>query len=152
MKNFNEYIIEKLRITHNSRELTLGDIYRIYTVDISAWTESHPEDFLERIDDVFGITNLYELQDKYTDYFKEYGDNRDHKIKNEEINTLCKILLNIIFSVPEDKTIYEGCIRLRDVCDIPPHKAKLVNIVQKQTYSELKYDNSLLVHFEFEER
>ena len=110
------------------------------------------KDFLERIDDVFGITNLYELQDKYTDYFKEYSDNRDHRINNEEINTLCKILLNIIFSVPEDKTIYEGLIRLRDVCDIPPNKAKLVNIVQRQTYSELKYDNSLLVHFEFEER
>lgn len=157
MKNFDEYIIEKLRITHNSRELTLGDIYRIYDVDISAWTNTHPEDFLERIDDVFGITTLYELQDKYRDYFKEYEDNRnnrDYRIKNEEINELCKIILNIIFSVPADKTIDDGLKRLIDDCNILPYKSHSLNIVQKQkpTYSELKYDNTLLVHFEFEER
>lgn len=154
MKNFDEYIIEKLRITHNSRELTLGDIYRIYDVDISAWTNTHPEDFLERIDDVFGITNLYELQDNYRDYFKEYEDNRAHRIQNEEINELCKIILNIIFSVPADKTIDDGLKRLIDDCNILPYKSHSLNIVQKQkpTYSELKYDNTLLVHFEFEER
>jgi len=152
MKNFDEYIIEKLRITHNSRELTLGDIYRIYTVDISAWTNTHPEDFLERVDDAFGITNLYDLQDKYTDYFKEYGDNRDHRIKNEEINNLCKIILNIIFSVPADKTIDDGLKRLIDDCNILPYKSNSLKIVQNQTYSKLTYANSLLVYFEFEER
>lgn len=152
MKNFNEYIIEKLRITKNSRELTLGDIYRIYTIDISAWSNTHQEEFLEKVDDIFGITKLYELQDKYTDYFKEYEDNRAHSIDNEEINELCKIILNIIFSAPADKTIYEGLIRLRDDCDIPPYKAKLVNIDSNLTYSKLMYANSLLVYFEFEER
>lgn len=135
MKNFNEYIIEKLKVTTNSKELTLGDIYRIYTVDISAWTNTHPEDFLERVDDAFGITNLYELQDTYTDYFKEYEDNRDHRIQNEEINNLCKIILNIIFSVPADRTIYEGLIKLIYVCDIPPHKANSLKIVQTEKYS-----------------
>ena len=152
MKNFNEYIIEKLRITKNSRELTLGDIYRIYTVDISALTSSHPEDFLERVDDAFGITNLYELQDKYTDYFKEYEDNRDHRIKNEEINKLCKIILNIIFSVPADNTLDDGLKRLIDDCDIQQYKANLLKIVQTEAYSKLTYNNNLLVYFEFEER
>lgn len=152
MKNFNEYIIEKLRITKNSRELTLGDIYKFYTVDISAWTSSHPEDFLERVDDVFGITNLYELQDKYTDYFKEYEDNRDHRIKNEEINKLCKIILNIIFSVPADKTLDDGLQRLIDDCNILPYKSNSLKIVQTEAYSNLTYNNNLLVYFEFEER
>ena len=152
MKNFNEYIIEKLRITKNSRELTLGDIYKFYTVDISAWTSSHPEDFLERVDDAFGITNLYELQDKYTDYFKEYADNRDHRIKNEEINNLCKIILNIIFSVPADETIDDGLKRLIDDCNILPYKSNSLKIVQTDAYSKLTYNNNLLVYFEFEER
>ena len=152
MKNFNEYIIEKLRITKNSRELTLGDIYKFYTVDISAWTSSHPEDFLERVDDVFGITNLYELQDKYTDYFKEYEDNRDHRIKNEEINKLCKIILNIIFSVPADKTLDDGLQRLIDDCNILPYKSNSLKIVQTEAYSNLTYNNNLLVYFEFEKR
>ena len=152
MKDFNEYIIEKLRITKNSRELTLGDIYRIYTVDISAWTNSHPEDFLERVDDAFGITNLYELQDKYTDYFKEYEDNRDHRIKNEEINKLCKIILNIIFSVPADNTLDDGLKRLIDDCNILPYKSNSLKIVQTDAYSKLTYNNNLLVYFEFEER
>lgn len=152
MKNFNEYIIEKLRITKNSRELTLGDIYKFYTVDISAWTSSHPEDFLERVDDAFGITNLYELQDKYTDYFKEYEDNRDHRIKNEEINKLCKIILNIIFSVPADETIDDGLKRLIDDCEILPYKSNSLKIVQTDAYSKLTYNNNLLVYFEFEER
>ena len=152
MKNFNEYIIEKLRITKNSRELTLGDIYKFYTVDISAWTSSHPEDFLERVDDAFGITNLYELQDKYTDYFKEYEDNRDHRIKNEEINKLCKIILNIIFSVPADNTLDDGLKRLIDDCEILPYKSNSLKIVQTDAYSKLTYNNNLLVYFEFEER
>ena len=152
MKNFNEYIIEKLRITKNSRELTLGDIYKFYTVDISAWTSSHPEDFLERVDDAFGINNLYELQDKYTDYFKEYADNRDHRIKNEEINNLCKIILNIIFSVPADETIDDGLKRLIDDCEILPYKSNSLKIVQTDAYSKLTYNNNLLVYFEFEER
>ena len=152
MKNFNEYIIEKLRITKNSRELTLGDIYKFYTVDISAWTNSHPEDFLERVDGAFGITNLYELQDKYTDYFKEYEDNRDHRIKNEEINKLCKIILNIIFSVPADKTLDDGLQRLIDDCNILPYKSNSLKIVQTEAYSKLTYNNNLIVYFEFEER
>ena len=152
MKDFNEYIIEKLRITKNSRELTLGDIYKFYTVDISAWTSSHPEDFLERVDDAFGITNLYELQDKYTDYFKEYEDNHDHRIKNEEINNLCKIILNIIFSVPADKTLDDGLKRLIDDCEILPYKSNSLKIVQTDAYSKLTYNNNLLVYFEFEER
>ena len=152
MKNFNEYIIEKLRITKNSRELTLGDIYKFYTVDISAWTNSHPEDFLERVDGAFGITNLYELQDKYTDYFKEYEDNRDHRIKNGEINKLCKIILNIIFSVPADNTLDDGLKRLIDDCDIQQYKANLLKIVQTEAYSKLTYNNNLIVYFEYEER
>lgn len=152
MKNFNEYIIEKLRITKNSRELTLGDIYKFYTVDISAWTNSHPEDFLERVDGAFGITNLYELQDKYTDYFKEYADNRDHRIKNEEINNLCKIILNIIFSVPADNTLDDGLKRLIDDCNILPYKSNSLKIVQTEAYSKLTYNNNLIVYFEFEER
>lgn len=152
MKNFNEYIIEKLRITKNSRELTLGDIYKFYTVDISAWTSSHPEDFLERVDGAFGITNLYELQDKYTDYFKEYEDNRDHRIKNEEINKLCKIILNIIFSVPADNTLDDGLKRLIDDCDVQQYKANLLKIVQTEAYSKLTYNNNLIVYFEYEER
>ena len=71
---------------------------------------------------------------------------------DEEVKKLCKILLNIIFSVPADKTIYEGLIRLRDACEIPPYKAKLVNIDSNSVYSKLMYANSLLVYFEFEER
>ena len=152
MKNFNEYIIEKLKVTTNNKELTLGDIYKFYTVDISAWTNSHPEDFLERVDGAFGITNLYELQDKYTDYFKEYEDNRDHRIKNEEVNNLCKIILNIIFSVPADMTIDDGLKRLIDDCDIQQHKVDSLKIVQTEKYSKLTYNNNLLVYFEFEER
>lgn len=152
MKTFDEYIIEKLKVTTNSRELTLGDIYKFYTVDISAWTNSHPEDFLERVDDAFGITNLYELQDKYTDYFKEYEDNRDHRIKNEEINKLCKIILNIIFSVPADNTLDDGLKRLIDDCDIQQYKANLLKIVQTEAYSKLTYNNNLIVYFEYEER
>ena len=36
--------------------------------------DSHPERFLEKVDEAFGITKLYELQNEYTDYFKEYKD------------------------------------------------------------------------------
>lgn len=152
MKKFDEYIIEKLKVSTKYPGQTLGDIYKFTCVDISAFTAGSPEKFLEKIDDVFGIINLYDLQIKYKDYFKEYADNVDPNINNVEVKKLCKILLNIIFSVPADKTIYEGLIRLRDACEIPPYKAKLVNIDSNSVYSKLMYANSLLVYFEFEER
>lgn len=152
MKNFDEYIIEKLKVSAKYTGQTLGDVYKFNCVDISAFTEGKPESFLEKIDDVFGITKLYDLQNKYTDYFKEYEDNVNPNINNEEVKKLCKILLNIIFSIPSNKTIYEGLIRLRDDCEIPPYKAKLVNIDSNSVYSKLMYANSLLVYFEFEER
>ena len=152
MKNFDEYIIEKLKVSAKYTGQTLGDVYKFKCVDVSAFTEGKPEKFLETVDDVFGITKLYELQDKYGDYFKEYEDNANPNINNREVKELSKILLNIIFSVPADKTIYEGLIRLRDACEIPPYKAKLVNIDSNSVYSKLMYANSLLVYFEFEER
>lgn len=152
MKNFDEYIIEKLKVSAKYTGQTLGDVYKFNCVDISAFAEGKPESFLEKIDDVFGITKLYDLQNKYTDYFKEYEDNVNPNINNEEVKKLCKILLNIIFSIPSNKTIYEGLIRLRDDCEIPPYKAKLVNIDSNSVYSKLMYANSLLVYFEFEER
>ena len=152
MKNFNEYIIEKLRVSTKYKGQTLGDVYKFNCVDISAFTSGKPESFLEKVDEVFGIINLYDLQDKYTDYFKEYEDNVNPNINDEEVKKLSKILLNIIFSVPADKTIYEGVIRLRDECEIPPYKAKLVNIDSNSVYSKLMYANTLLVYFEFEER
>jgi hypothetical protein len=152
MKNFNEYIIEKLKVSTKYIGQTLGDVYKFNCVDVSAFTAGKPEKFLETVDDVFGITKLYELQNKYTDYFKEYEDNVNPNINDEEVKKLCKILLNIIFSVPANRTIYEGLIKLRDECEIPPYKAKLVNIDSNSTYSKLMYANSLLVYFEFEER
>lgn len=152
MKDFNEYIIEKLRVSTKYSGQTLGDVYKFTCVDVSAFTGGDPKSFIRKIDDIFGINNLYELQNKYTDYFKEYEDNDDPNIKNEDVKKLCKILLNIIFSIPSDKTIYEGLIRLRDDCNIPPYKAKLVNIDSNSVYSKLMYANSLLVFFEIEER
>lgn len=152
MKNFNEYIIEKLKVSTKYAGQTLGDVYKFTDVDVSAFTTGDPKSFLRKIDDIFGITNLYDLQNKYTDYFKEYEDNANPNINDEEVNKLCKILLNIIFSAPANRTIYEGLIRLRDDCDIPPHKAKLVNIDSNSTYFKLMYGNSLLVYFECEER
>ena len=152
MKNFDEYIIEKLKVSTKYTGQTLGDVYKFNCVDVSAFTEGKPEKFFETVDDVFGITKLYELQDNYRDYFKEYEDNVNPNINNKEVKKLCKILLNIIFSIPSNKTIYEGLIRLRDDCEIPPYKAKLVIIDSNSTYSKLMYANSLLVYFEFEER
>ena len=149
MKNFDEYIIEKLKVTKN-RQLTLGDVYRIYYVNCSMASELDPEMFLKRIDNIFGINKLYELQNKYTDYFEEYEDNISTKIKNENVNKLCKILLNIIFSVPYDAEIHDGLKQLIDACNIPPDKAKLLNISEFDT--KLIYDNYLLVYFKFEER
>lgn len=149
MKNFDEYIIEKLKVTKN-KQLTLGDIYRIYHVNCSMASELEPEMFLKRIDNIFGINKLYELQNKYTDYFEEYEDTISTKIKNENVNKLCKIILNIIFSVPDDMEIHDGLKQLIDACNIPPDKAKLLNISEFDT--KLMYDNYLLVYFKFEER
>ena len=149
MKNFDEYIIEKLKVTKN-KQLTLGDIYRIYHVNCSMTSELEPEMFLKRIDNIFGINKLYELQNKYTDYFEEYEDTISTKIKNENVNKLCKIILNIIFSVPDDMEIHDGLKQLIDACNIPPDKAKLLNISEFDT--KLMYDNYLLVYFKFEER
>ena len=148
MKNFSEYIIEKLKVTN--KQLTLGDIYRIYKVDCSMAADLDPEKFLQKIDDVFDITKLYDLQNTHTDYFEKYEDNIANKIRNEDVNKLCKILLNIIFSVPVGMEIHDGLKQLIDDCNIPPHKAKLLHISEFDT--KLMYDNSLLVHFEFKER
>ena len=149
MRNFDEYIIEKLKVTKN-KQLTLGDVYRIYYVNCSMASELDPEMFLKRIDNIFGINKLYELQNKYTDYFEEYEDNISTKIKSEIVNKLCKIILNIIFSVPDDMEIHDGLKQLIDACNIPPDKAKLLNISEFDT--KLMYDNYLLVYFKFEER
>ena len=150
MKNFAEYIIEKLKVTKN-KQLTLGDIYKISKLACSIGASMEPERFLKRIDEVFGINKLYELQNEYTDYFEEYKDNCDNcQIKNEDIKKLCKILLNIMLSVPADGEIHDGLKQLIDDCNIPPHKAKLLRFTLFDT--KLLYDNSLLVYFEFKER
>ena len=148
MKNFDEYIIEKLKITNN-KILTLGDIYKIQTVSISASAMHDSDRFLETIDDVFGITKLYKLQNEYTDYFKEYEDNIDPKIWNEKVKTICKILLNIIFSVPADMTIHDGLKILLDDCNIPQYGRDLFKI---ESNSKLFFTNYLLVYFRFEKR
>ena len=151
MKNFDEYIIEKLKVTNN-KQLTLGDIFKINSIYLSTWFVLHPENFLKIVDDLFGINKLYELQNEYIDYFEKYKDNDDPRIKNEDIKKLCKIILNIIFSVPHDMTIHDGVERLLDDCNIPPNKAKLVNIDRNPTYINLTYDNSLLFYFKFDKR
>ncbi len=151
MKNFDEYIIEKLKVTKN-KQLTLGDIYKINSIYLSTWFVLHSENFLKIVDDLFGINKLYELQNEYIDYFEKYKDNDDPRIKNEDIKKLCKIILNIIFSVPHDMTIHDGVERLLDDCNIPPNKAKLVNIDRNPTYINLTYDNSLLFYFKFDKR
>ena len=151
MKNFDEYIIEKLKVTNN-KQLTLGDIYKINSIYLSTWFVLHSENFLKIVDDLFGITTLYELQNEYIDYFEKYKDNDDPRIKNEDIKKLCKIILNIIFSVPHDMSIHDGVERLLDDCNIPPNKAKLVNIDRNPTYINLTYDNSLLFYFKFDKR
>lgn len=48
MKNFGEYIIEKLKVTKNSKELTLGDIYRINNINIIVSTIFDPRWFLKK--------------------------------------------------------------------------------------------------------
>ena len=150
MKNFSEYIIEKLKVTNKG--LTLGDIYRIYNVNNSVAAVFDPGWFVKKIDDIFDTNMLYELQHDYTDYFKEYTDNVDTKIKNETVKKLCRILINIIFSVPSDMELSDGLKRLIDDCNIPSNKAKLLTFDTYPTYSKLMYDNSLLVYFEFKER
>ena len=147
MKNFNEYIIEKLKVTN--RRLTLGDIYRIYKVDCSMAADLDPEKFLQKIDDVFGITKLYDLQNTHTDYFEKYEDNVANKIRNEDVNKLCKILLNIIFSVPADMTIQDGLNILLDDCNISQYERELFKL---ESNSTLFFTNYLLVHFKYEER
>ena len=69
MKNFNEYIIEKLKVTKN-KQLTLGDIYKISKLNCSMRASMEPEIFFKRVDDLFSINKLYELQNEYTDYFE----------------------------------------------------------------------------------
>ena len=148
MKNFNEYIIEKLKVSKN-KQLTLGDMYKISNISISAAANMEPEALLEKIDDVLGINKLYKLQNEYTDYFKEYSDNTDPKIKNEEVKKLCKIILNIIFSVPVDMSIYDGLEQLMDDCNVPYYERDLCHI---EDNSRLLFTNYLLVYFKFEER
>ena len=150
MKNFNEYIIEKLKVTKN-KQLTLGDIYKISKLNCSMRASMEPEIFFKRVDDLFSINKLYELQNEYTDYFEEYKDNYDISlIKNEDIKKLCKILLNIMLSVPADAEIYDGLKQLIEDCNIPPHKAKLLKFTLFNT--KLMYDNYLLVHFNLDKR
>ena len=108
--------------------------------------------FVKKIDDIFDTNILYELQHNYTDYFKEYTDNVDTKIKDKDVKKICEILINIIFSVPPDMELSDGLKRLIDDCNIPPNKAKLLTFDTYPTYSKLMYDNSLLVYFEFKER
>ena len=149
MKNFDEYIIEKLKVTNKG--LTLGDIYRIYNVNSSVATMFDPGWFVKKIDDIFDTNMLYELQHNYTDYFKEYTDNVDTKIKNETVKKLCRILINIILSAPANADLSDGLKRLIDDCRIPSNKAKLLTFDTYPTHSKLMYDNSLLVYFEFKE-
>ena len=149
MKNFDEYIIEKLKVTKN-KQLTLGDIYKITKLNCSMGASMEPERFLKKVDEVFDINKLYELQTEYTDYFEEYKDNCDSPIKNEDIKKLCKILLNIMLSVPADAEIYDGLKQLIEDCNIPPHKAKLLSFTLFNT--KLMYDGYLLVYFELDKR
>lgn len=111
--------------------------------------DSHPKRFLEKVDEVFGINNLYRIQNHYTDYFKEYGDNREPKIGSEYANELGKILLNIIFSVPADMTIHDGLNILLDDCNISQYERELFKLENNST---LFFTNYLLVHFEYKER
>ena len=152
MKNFGEYIIEKLKVTKNSKELTLGDIYKINNIYISTWFEMHPNIWVKTIDDIFNIDKLFELQNEYTDYFKKYEDNFDPKIKDDNAKELCKIILNIIFSVPDNMSIYDGVERLLTDCNVPPDKTKLLKIDSYPSDVNLIYDHTLLVYFKFKER
>lgn len=149
MKNFDEYIIEKLKVTKNNEELTLSDIYRINNINITVSAIFDPRWFLKKIDGIFNIDKLYELQNEYTDYFEKYKDNIDPKIQNEEVKKVCKIILNIIFSVPDDMTIYDGFKRLLNDCNIPYYKRGDINLEHN---SKLMYNDSLLFYFAFEKR
>ena len=152
MKNFGEYIIEKLKVTKNNKELTLGDIYKINSVFISDWFDVHPNIWVKTIDDILNIDKLYELQNEYTDYFKKYEDNVDPKIKDDNAKELCKIILNIIFSVPNDMSIHDGVERLLTDCNVPPDKTKLLKIDSYPSDVNLMYDHTLLVYFKFKKR
>ena len=152
MKNFNEYIVEKLKIPSNYKGQTLGDVYKITRVESNSYAASHPESFLEKVDEVFGINNLYRIQNNYTDYFKEYEDNCEPKIIGDDAKKLCKILLNILFSVDGDMTIFDGLPLLRDAGNIPANKASSLFIEYHRSYLKLMYDNYLLLLFEYEKR
>ena len=152
MKNFNEYIVEKLKIPSTYKGQTLGDVYKITKIESNSYVDAYPESFLEKVDDVFGISNLYKIQNNYTDYFKEYEDNCEPKIKGEDAKNLCKILLNILFSVDVDMTIFDGLPLLRDAGNIPANKASSLYIEYHRSYSKLMYDNYLLLLFEYEKR
>lgn len=148
MKNFDEYIIEKLKIT-NKKILTLGDVYKFTKIESNAYVDSHPKRFLEKVDEVFGINNLYNIRNNYPDYFKEYKDNCEPKLNGEDAKELCKILLNIIFSVPADMTIHDGLNILLDACNISQYERELFKL---ESNSTLFFTNYLLVHFNYEER
>ena len=148
MKNFDEYIIEKLKIT-NKKILTLGDVYKFTKIESNAYVDSHPKRFLEKVDEVFGINKLYNIRNNYPDYFKEYKDNCEPKINGEDAKELCKILLNIIFSVPVDMTIQDGLNILLDNCNISQYERELFKL---ESNSTLFFTNYLLVHFKYEER
>ena len=148
MKNFDEYIIEKLKIT-NKKILTLGDVYKFTKIESNAYVDSHPKRFLDKIDEVFAINNLYNIRNNYPDYFKEYKDNCEPKINGEDAKELCKILLNIIFSVPADMTIQDGLNILLDDCNISQYERELFKL---ESNSTLFFTNYLLVHFKYEKR
>ena len=148
MKNFDEYIIEKLKIT-NKKILTLGDVYKFTKIESNAYVDSHPKRFLDKVDEVFGINNLYNIRNNYPDYFKEYKDNCEPKLNGEDAKELCKILLNIIFSVPADMTIQDGLNILLDDCNISQYERELFKL---ESNSTLFFTNYLLVHFKYEPR
>ena len=148
MKNIDEYIIEKLKIT-NKKILTLGDVYKFTKIESNAYVDSHPKRFLEKVDEVFGINNLYNIRNNYPDYFKEYKDNCEPKLNGEDAKELCKILLNIIFSVPADMTIQDGLNILLDDCNISQYERELFKL---ESNSTLFFTNYLLVHFKYEKR
>ena len=148
MKNFDEYIIEKLKIT-NKKILTLGDVYKFTKIESNAYVDSHPKRFLEKVDEVFGINKLYNIRNNYPDYFKEYKDNCEPKLNGEDAKELCKILLNIIFSVPADMTIQDGLNLLLYDCNISQYERELFKL---ESNSTLFFTNYLLVHFKYEKR
>ena len=111
--------------------------------------DSHPKRFLEKVDEVFGINKLYNIRNNYPDYFKEYKDNCEPKINGEDAKELCKILLNIIFSVPADMTIQDGLNLLLYDCNISQYERELFKL---ESNSTLFFTNYLLVHFKYEER